>query len=76
MGGRPRHFGEISPVEKDIIEEIVFYRTTKKKTFKRIAEDLNAQGRWPRRALKWTIMLVYHVWKAAKERTEVTNVNT
>lgn len=70
MGGRPKWFGEVSPEERKIIEEIVFLREIKKKTFQGISDELNAQSKWPRRALKWTSMLVFHVWKNRRGNRE------
>jgi hypothetical protein len=62
MRGRPKRFGECSPIEREIIEEIIFDREVKKKTFQSIADNLNSQSHWPRRAPKWTWLLVRHVW--------------
>jgi hypothetical protein len=77
MRGRPKRYGETSEEERQIIAEIIFARRPgqkRKKSFRAVADDLNASGRWPRRAEKWNSMLVFHVWKMAnKPGREVSN---
>lgn len=68
MRGRPKRYGEESQEERDVIRDINFARRLKpgkkrKKSFQAIADDLNAQGRWPRRATKWTSVLIFHIFK-------------
>jgi hypothetical protein len=62
MRGRPKLFGE-TPLEREIIREIIFRRIVKRQSFQSTANDLNSQSKWPRRASRWTAMLVFHVWK-------------
>jgi hypothetical protein len=63
---RAWRFGEVCPIEREIIAEIIF-RREQKQPFSKIADDLNAQGKWPRRAKKWSWALVYHVHKCNKK---------
>jgi len=49
-------------LEKEIIGEILFAREIKRQTFQGIADDLNSQGRWPRRAPKWNWILIRNVY--------------
>jgi hypothetical protein len=67
MRGRPQRYGEINPLEKGIIEEIVFRREIKRQSFQIITNDLNAEGLWPRKALKWSWGLVRNVYITNKK---------
>ena len=69
--GRPERFGETSPVEQEIVKDIIFRRETKRQTFESIAGDLNAAGRWPRRAPKWGWALVRYFYVQNKGKTNV-----
>lgn len=64
--GRPERFGETSPLEREIIKEIIFCREVKKQSFQKIADNLNAQSKFPRRASKWMWLLVRHVYLCNK----------
>jgi len=64
---RPKRFGEISQVEKQIIKEIMYQRDIKEKRYCEIAEDLNAQSLWPRRAKWWRWNLVRRVYVCNKK---------
>ena len=68
---RPKRYGEISPIEQAIIQEIVFMREVKKETFVKIADNLNAQNKFPRRAPKWNWVLVHHVYGCNKTSSAV-----
>jgi hypothetical protein len=74
-----KRFGEASHIEIEIIEDIIFRREMKGQTFTRIAEDLNAMGKWPRRAQKWMWLLVRNIYMANRTTTGamkgISNVN-
>jgi hypothetical protein len=57
----PEKFGA-TPIEREIIEEIIFRREVKKQSFQKISDDLNSQCKFPRRAPKWNWVLVHHVY--------------
>lgn len=59
---RPKRYGEISEPERATIKEIIFHRQMKLQSFQKIADDLNAQSIWPRRAPKWSWGLVRNVY--------------
>jgi hypothetical protein len=61
-----KRFGETSQFEREIIAEIIFRREVKKQSLAKIADDLNAQCKWPRRAPKWSWILMRHVYECNK----------
>ena len=61
--GHPPIYGK-KPGEAEILDQIVFLRQLKpgqhqRKSFQSIADDLNAQGKFPRRAKQWSGLLVF-----------------
>jgi hypothetical protein len=61
--GHPPRYG-LKPGEQDILTEIVFMRQLKpgqnrRKSFQSIADDLNSQSKFPRRAKQWNGLLVF-----------------
>lgn len=63
---RPKRFGECSPIEQAIINDIMYLRDVKHRTFQSIADELNCSFRLPRRAPKWNWILLRHVYMCNK----------
>lgn len=57
---RPPLYGEKNQQERDTLAEIVFLRETRRLSYQKVADELNAQSIWPRQAAKWTWILVRH----------------
>ena len=64
---RPKRFGECSPIERAIINDILFLRDVKQRSFQKIADELNCQHRLPRRASKWNWILLRHVYECNRK---------
>ena len=58
----PEKYGKSNPLEREIVEEIIFHRQ-QGQTYQGICDDLNAKGKWPRKAPRWMPMMVFHIWK-------------
>jgi hypothetical protein len=55
-------FGAESKWEKDIVQDILYLRDEKKLTCQQVADFLNAQSRFPRRAPKWTCATIRYFY--------------
>ena len=69
-GGQPR-LGK-DDREKEFLIFITFQREihpdqAKPRTYAQIADELNAKSLFPRKALKWNAVLVYHAYQRALE---------
>ena len=64
------YFGAENSFEKEIVADIVYRREVRKQSLQKIADDLNAEKRFPRRAPKWTWATVryFYVNNTAREK--------
>jgi hypothetical protein len=60
------NFGQFNLHERSILHEIMFRRDQNHQSFQKIADDLNAQLRFPRHAPRWTWATVRYFY--TKER--------
>jgi len=73
IGGPPRYGA--SDEEKAILDFISYARRlqpgqVKRRSYKKIADDLNARSMFPRIAAKWTPVLVFHADRRNGERRQ------
>lgn len=64
------YYGEKRESEKEIIKEILFLRESRGLSYQKIADNLNAQAKFPRWAKRWMWLLVRNVYMSNKPGKE------